>query len=91
MKAEFRLTNFTLRKILTMLSVLAVAMFASLVNATAQDMSHNHMTTNYDPTAESEIIQDWAKQKLAKSPRHKEWVKVKNGTREVNSFIVYPE
>jgi len=49
------------------------------------------MSSNYDPTAESETIQDWAKQKLAKSPRHKEWVKVKNGTREVNSFIVYPE
>jgi len=91
MKAEFRLTNSVLRKLLTTISVFAVAAFACLMNATAQDMSHNHMTTNYDPTAESEIIQDWAKQKLAKSPRHKEWVKVKNGTREVNSFIVYPE
>jgi carboxymethylenebutenolidase len=40
---------------------------------------------------EMEIVQDWAKQELAKSPRHKEWVKVKNGDREVNSFIVYPE
>jgi carboxymethylenebutenolidase len=27
----------------------------------------------------------------AKSPRHQEWVKIKNGTREVNSFVVYPE
>jgi carboxymethylenebutenolidase len=91
MKVEFRLTNAVLRKLLTTISVFAIAAFACLLNATAQDMSHNHMTTNYDPTAESEIIQDWAKQKLAKSPRHKEWVKVKNGTREVNSFIVYPE
>jgi carboxymethylenebutenolidase len=91
MKAEFRLTNSALRKMLTLLSVIAVAAFVSLINATAQEMSHNHMATNYDPTAESETIQDWAKQKLAKSPRHKEWVKVKNGTREVNSFIVYPE
>jgi len=91
MKAEFRLTNSMLRKLLTTISVFAIAAFACLMNATAQDMSHNHMTTNYDPTAESEIIQDWAKQKLAKSPRHKEWVKVKNGTREINSFIVYPE
>jgi len=49
------------------------------------------MASKYDPTAESEITQDWAKAKLAKSPRHKEWVKVKNGAREVNSFIVYPE
>jgi carboxymethylenebutenolidase len=35
--------------------------------------------------------QDWAKAKLEKSPRHGEWVKVKHGDREVNSFIVYPE
>src|SRR6266480_6027326 len=35
--------------------------------------------------------QDWAKARLEKSPRHLEWVKVKNGNREVNSFIAYPE
>ncbi len=35
--------------------------------------------------------QDWAKATLEKSPRHSEWVKVKHGDREVNSFIVYPE
>ena len=35
--------------------------------------------------------QDWAKQRLDKSPRHLEWVKVKNGNREVNCSIAYPE
>lgn len=35
--------------------------------------------------------QDWAKERLEKSPRHLEWVKVKNGDRTVNSFIAYPE
>src|SRR5919199_540387 len=35
--------------------------------------------------------QDWAKARLEKSPRHQEWVKVKHGNREVNSFVVYPE
>ncbi len=35
--------------------------------------------------------QDWAKARLEKSPRHLEYVKVKNGSREVNSFIAYPE
>jgi carboxymethylenebutenolidase len=35
--------------------------------------------------------QDWAKAKLEKSPRHGEWVKVKNGKRDVQSFLVYPE
>src|SRR6266481_6220291 len=33
--------------------------------------------------------QDWAKARLEKSPRHGEWVKV--GTRQVQSFITYPE
>lgn len=35
--------------------------------------------------------QEWAKARLESSPRHLEWVKVKNGSREVNSFIAYPE
>jgi carboxymethylenebutenolidase len=35
--------------------------------------------------------QEWAKARLEKSPRHQEWVKVKHGTRDVHSFIVYPE
>ncbi len=35
--------------------------------------------------------QDWAKSQLEKSPRHQEWVKVKHGTRDVQSFIVYPQ
>ncbi len=35
--------------------------------------------------------QDWAKARLDKSPRHLEWVKVKQGSREVNCFIAYPE
>jgi carboxymethylenebutenolidase len=35
--------------------------------------------------------QDWAKQNLEKSPRHREWVKVKHGDREVNCYITYPE
>jgi carboxymethylenebutenolidase len=34
---------------------------------------------------------DWAKERLEKSPRHTEWVKVKHGDREVNCNIVYPE
>jgi carboxymethylenebutenolidase len=35
--------------------------------------------------------QDWAKAQLEKSPRHGEWVEVKNGARTVRCFIVYPE
>lgn len=35
--------------------------------------------------------QDWAKKKLDASPRHQEWIEVKNGSRTVKCFIVYPE
>lgn len=35
--------------------------------------------------------QEWAKARLAKSPRHSEWVKIKHGNREVNCFVVDPE
>jgi carboxymethylenebutenolidase len=35
--------------------------------------------------------QDWAKARLEKSPRHLEWVKIKNGSREVDCYIAYPE
>ena len=39
----------------------------------------------------SEVVQDWAKAQVAKSPRHREWVKVKQGDREINSLVIYPE
>jgi carboxymethylenebutenolidase len=35
--------------------------------------------------------QDWAKEKLAKSLRHFEWVTVKHDGGSVDSFVVYPE
>src|ERR1700738_3272454 len=35
--------------------------------------------------------QDWAKPKLEKSPRHREWVTVKHDGRSVETFVVYPE
>ncbi len=37
------------------------------------------------------VGQDWAKPRLEKSPRHLEWITVKNGDREVKCFIAYPE
>src|SRR5947199_2729745 len=37
------------------------------------------------------FAQDWAKQKLDKSPRHGEWVQIKHDNRTVQAFVVYPE
>jgi carboxymethylenebutenolidase len=42
-------------------------------------------------TAPSASAQDWAKAKLEKSPRHREWVTVKHDGRSVETFVVYPE
>jgi carboxymethylenebutenolidase len=35
--------------------------------------------------------QDWAKARVEKSPRHREWVALKHDGRTVNAFVVYPE
>jgi carboxymethylenebutenolidase len=35
--------------------------------------------------------QDWARAKVEKSPRHREWVTVTHGGRKVETFIAYPE
>ncbi len=74
------------------ISLLMLVLLCS-VPACAQDKgNHNHNTAAATPAdADPMVSQDWAKARLAKSPRHQEWVKVKNGTREVNSFVVYPE
>jgi carboxymethylenebutenolidase len=69
----------------------AVAVLCCAFGVSAQQMSGHHHTSPATDFAENEIVQDWAKQQLAKSPRHREWVKVKNGAREVNSLVVYPE
>lgn len=60
-------------------------------------LDHNHADFATAPGAGGDMTQDWAKQRLAKSPRHQEWVKVKyqaaggNREREVSAFVVYPE
>ena len=70
-------------------SALALVFLCS-VGAFGQDMSgHHHGTPAADP--DPMVHQEWAKQRLAKSPRHQEWVKVKNGTREVLLRQHFPE
>ena len=73
---------------------LLMLIFLCSVTACAQDMSgnHNHGAPAASPASSDNMVsQEWAKQRVEKSPRHREWVKVKNGAREVNSFVVYPE
>jgi len=71
---------------------LLTLLFLCTVPACAQtNENHNHNTPAATASSDPLVSQDWAKARLAKSPRHREWVKVKYGTREVNSFVVFPE
>ena len=90
---EERCRTAAVRNFFRVWPLLVVMTLALVTSATAQDMdSHHHMTADPTMTMPDETItQDWAKDRLAKSPRHREWVKIKNGNREVNSFVVYPE
>src|SRR5688572_19332319 len=57
----------------------------------AQEMTGHHHAPATTLDTETAELQDWAKQRLSKSTRKQEWVKVKNGTREVNSLVVHPD
>ncbi len=55
-------------------------------------MKQEHIVTIVALLAAANVpAQYWAKSRLDKSPRHLEWVKVKQGSREVNSFLAFPE
>jgi len=41
--------------------------------------------------ASAASAQDWARERVEKSPRHREWVSLKHGNRSVETFVVYPE
>lgn len=77
---------------LTLIGLALIALISFAGSALAQEMSaHHHMDTSAVGNSNPETIQDWAKERLAKSPRHREWVTVNNGDRKVSSLVVYPE
>jgi len=41
--------------------------------------------------SQATAAQEWARQQLEKSPRHREWVSVKHNGRSVETLVVYPE
>src|SRR6266404_6141719 len=85
--------NASRKAFLTGILVPMIAMAVFVSRVAAQDVSsHHHADASSDSVnSNPETTQDWARDRLSKSPRHREWVKVKNGNREVNSFVVYPE
>jgi carboxymethylenebutenolidase len=68
-----------------MLDVFRVYAFGGIMRQTLFMLSLLLLTVTGLPA------QDWARAKLDKSSRHQEWVKLKSGSREVQTFVVYPE
>lgn len=69
--------------------LLSTALLLATLPLIAQETSTahaDHMIPNAAPAAAN-----WAKTRLAASPRHGEWVNVKSGSRTVSAYVVYPE
>jgi carboxymethylenebutenolidase len=81
------------RKLLGAFTWLLGVMLCFAFTATAQEtVAHHHIESESDPIqGNTQQRQDWARARLAKSPRHQEWIEVKYGNRTVKSFVVYPE
>jgi carboxymethylenebutenolidase len=67
-----------------------VTLLVTTTSAAAQEVGMNRHQHDVDSLF-APVGQDWAKARVDGSPRHQEWVQVKNGNRTVNSFLVYPE
>ena len=85
--------NHRVRKLLTAFAGLMSVTLCFAFTTTAQEMAaHHHIESAADEIqGNTQQRQDWARARLAKSPRHQEWVEVKYGNRAVKSFVVYPE
>ena len=73
------------------ISLLTLLLFLSVTACGQRTSNMNHDHAASPSPSDAAETQEWAKARLAKSPRHQEWVKVKNGARDVSSFVVYPE
>ena len=73
-------------------SLITIAAFLlTSISVFAQEATATHAEHQAATAAPASVAQDWAKQKVDKSPRHHEWVNVKSGNRVVSAFVVYPE
>src|SRR5712692_7538880 len=81
------------RSVISILATVVAGLFLFCGGAAAQDMAaHHHMDSEFDlMQGNTQQRQDWARARLAKSPRHQEWVEVRYGNRTVKCFVVYPE
>lgn len=85
------------RLIILSIALVAIGGCKSIHRAHSEvHVDHNHSASETISSTEMES-QDWAKQRLAKSPRHQEWVTIKykpsgaTTERQLSAFVVYPE
>ncbi len=64
-----------------------IVAFLLLAACSQHSVSSEHAGHASAPAMET----NWAKARLERSPRHREWVTVRNGDRSVSAFVVYPE
>lgn len=72
--------------VLSAASTLALALSAAILPANAVAQAHD-AHAHAMPMADT----PWAKERLDKSPRHREWVSIKSGSRTIQAYVVYPE
>ena len=85
-------------------SLLVLSLFllsgCAAVHQAHSDLHMEHRSDSgsaLEASPDSDSVQDWARQRLAKSTRHQEWVKIKyqpvggKAERELSAFVVYPE
>jgi carboxymethylenebutenolidase len=69
---------------------LTISLFLlTAVSAIGQEATTTHAEHAAAPAPANSL--EWAKQRVDRSPRHREWVNVKSGNRVVSCFVVYPE
>lgn len=91
MKSAINNRQTALNFVLFIISLFTFSGCAALHQAHSNlDTDHSESGTGPASPMASEN-QDWAKARLAKSPRHQEWVNVKHGDRTISAFVVYPE
>jgi carboxymethylenebutenolidase len=71
--------------------ITVAALLLSAIPVCGQDTATAAHAEHQMAAPPASVSQDWAKQRVEKSPRHHEWVNLKSGTRTVSAFVVYPE
>ena len=81
-----------MKRTILILALLLLSMCSQrMTTPSSPDPHAAHAMTSAATETTAAPAPNWAKQALARSPRHGEWVNLKSGARTVSAFVVYPE